>query len=92
VVLYDRENDPAEMTDLAADSANREIEARYLAKLESLIDSEISKDTRTWVAERPQLLGWPTWSGDTVAPAPRASRTRHCSADEHSLPRCDTRS
>jgi arylsulfatase A-like enzyme len=70
VVLYDRESDPAEMTNLAPDPANRELVARYAAKLESLIDTEIGEDTRAWVTERPQLLGWPTWKGDAISPAP----------------------
>ena len=67
VVLYDRDNDPAEMTNLAADPANRELVARDSAKLESLIDDEIGEDTRSWVTERPRLLGWPTWRGDAMA-------------------------
>jgi arylsulfatase len=71
VVLYDRDNDPAEMTNLAADPANRQLVARHSAKLESLIDVEIGEDTRSWVTERPRLLGWPTWRGDTMATAGR---------------------
>jgi arylsulfatase len=34
-------------------------------KLESLINKEIGSDTRAWVPERPRLLGWPTWRGDS---------------------------
>jgi arylsulfatase len=70
VVLYDRQNDPDEMTNLAADPVNRELVAQYSAKLETLIDTEIGKDDRAWVAERPQLLGWPTWKGDNIGPPP----------------------
>jgi len=73
VVLYDRERDPAEMVNLAADPNNRDLVTRYSAKLESLIDAEIGADVRAWVTERPQLLGWPTWKGDAVGRyAPRA--------------------
>jgi arylsulfatase A-like enzyme len=70
IVLYDRENDPDEMTNLGADPANRELVAQYGARLESLIDAEIGRDTRAWVTERPRLLGWPTWKGDAITPAP----------------------
>jgi arylsulfatase len=69
VVFYDREDDPAEMTNLAADPANRPLVARYSEKLESLIDTEIGEDTRAWVSERPRLLGWPTWKGDAIGAA-----------------------
>jgi arylsulfatase len=58
------------MTNLAADRANRQLVARYSAKLESFIDAEIGEDARAWVTERPRLLGWPTWRGDTMASAP----------------------
>jgi arylsulfatase A-like enzyme len=64
VVLYDRETDPEEITNLAADPAKRELVATLSGKLEALIDVEIGEDTRAWVTERPQLLGWPTWRGD----------------------------
>jgi arylsulfatase A-like enzyme len=73
VVLYDRQTDPAEMTNLGADPAKRELVAEYSAKLESLIDAEIGADTRAWVTERPQLLGWPTWKGDQVGERAAAS-------------------
>ncbi|MDH6115090.1 arylsulfatase A-like enzyme [Kitasatospora sp. MAP12-15] len=69
VVLYDRQTDPAEMHNLAADPVHRELVARYSALLEALIDSEIGADDRAWVTERPHLLGWPTWRGDTAVPA-----------------------
>jgi arylsulfatase len=68
VVLYDRVTDPAETVNLAADPARRPLVADCLTKLESLIDAEIGADTRAWVTERPQLLGWPTWKGDGPAP------------------------
>ena len=64
VVLYDRQNDPGETTNLAADPKNNELVAAYSAKLETLISDEIGADTRAWVTERPRLLGWPTWKGD----------------------------
>ncbi|MEU6255869.1 sulfatase-like hydrolase/transferase [Streptomyces sp. NPDC047043] len=73
VVLYDRTEDPAEMRNLAADPAHRELLARYHALLEALIDAEIGTDTRAWVTERPRLLGWPTWHGDTDQPAASAA-------------------
>lgn len=66
VVLYDRQDDPAEMTNLAADPAHRDLVASYSDKLEALISEEIGTDTRAWVTERPQLLGWPTWKGDSA--------------------------
>jgi arylsulfatase len=68
VVLYDREQDPGEMRNLAADPDRRELVERYRARLEALIDAEIGADTRAWVTERPRLLGWPTWHGDTDRP------------------------
>ncbi|MFJ6048095.1 sulfatase-like hydrolase/transferase [Streptomyces sp. NPDC092307] len=64
VVLYDRQEDPAEMRNLASDPAHLDLVARYSALLEQLIDTEIGADTRAWVTERPRLLGWPTWHGD----------------------------
>jgi arylsulfatase len=76
VVLYDREQDPAEMRNLAADPAHRGLVERYRARLEGLIDAEIGDDTRAWVTERPRLLGWPTWHGDTDRPEALASGGR----------------
>ena len=67
VVLYDRASDPAEAVNLAADPTHRALVAEYLTKLEALIDAEIGEDTRSWVTEQPQLLGWPTWRGDSAA-------------------------
>jgi hypothetical protein len=67
VVLYDRQEDHTEVVNLAADPAQGELVAEYSAKLEALIDDEIGLDTRAWVTERPQLLGWPTWKGDRTA-------------------------
>jgi hypothetical protein len=66
-VLYDRSTDPAESVNLASDPAHHDLVAEYNAKLEALIDAEIGDDTRSWVTEQPQLLGWPTWRGDTAA-------------------------
>ncbi|MGC0318229.1 sulfatase-like hydrolase/transferase [Kitasatospora acidiphila] len=71
VVLYDRHEDPAELRNLAADPSQRQLVTRYSALLEALIDSEIGTDDRAWVTERPRLLGWPTWRGDTAVPAGR---------------------
>jgi arylsulfatase len=76
VVLYDRERDPAETRNLAADPAHRDLVERYRALLERLIDAEIGSDTRAWVTERPRLLGWPTWHGDTDRPEALASGGR----------------
>jgi len=64
VVLYDRESDPAEQTNLALDPAQRDLVADLSARLEALIDEEIGPDTHAWVPERPRLVGWPTWRGD----------------------------
>ena len=66
VVLYDRETDPNEQVNLAADPMHHEILAELSNKLESLIDAEIGTDTRAWVPERPRLVGWPTWRGDAA--------------------------
>ncbi|MEY9848661.1 arylsulfatase A-like enzyme [Streptacidiphilus sp. BW17] len=68
VVLYDRVQDPAELNNLAADPAHHDLVEHYRALLEDLIDAEIGADTRAWVTERPRLLGWPTWHGDTDRP------------------------
>jgi arylsulfatase len=67
VVLYDRREDPGELHNLALDPARRDLVADYSSKLERLITEEVGDDTRVWVLERPQLLGWPTWRGDTAA-------------------------
>ena len=67
VVLYDRAADPSESVNLASESVHHDLVAEYNAKLEALIDAEIGDDTRSWVVEQPQLLGWPTWRGDTAA-------------------------
>ena len=72
VVLYDRVNDPHETLNLAADPTNRDLVDTYRTKLEALIDEEIGIDTRAWVTERPQLLGWPNWNGDRPR-GPRAA-------------------
>ncbi|MFE7929865.1 hypothetical protein ACFU6S_14170 [Streptomyces sp. NPDC057456] len=68
VVLYDREQDPAEMHNLATDPAHRDLVERYRGLLDDLINTEIGPDTRAWVTERPRLLGWPTWHGDDHRP------------------------
>ncbi|MFF9016902.1 sulfatase-like hydrolase/transferase [Streptomyces sp. NPDC014870] len=69
VVLYDRQEDPAELRNLASDPAHRDLVLRCSRLLEALISAEIGTDTRAWVTERPRLLGWPTWHGDTDQPA-----------------------
>ena len=67
VVLYDREGDPHEMTNLADHPAHRATLETLLGRLEALIDAEIGSDDQPWVTERPNLLGYPTWHGDGVA-------------------------
>jgi arylsulfatase len=67
VVLYDRQADPGETTNLARDPGRRALVAQLGERLEELIDEEIGTDVRAWVTERPHLLGWPTWRGDTAA-------------------------
>jgi arylsulfatase len=67
VVLYDRATDPGEMTNVSSDPAHRSVVEEYNTKLEYLIRAEIGEDTRCWVTEKPQLLGWPTWRGDSAA-------------------------
>lgn len=66
VVLYDRQLDPGETNNLAADLAHSDLVEAYRQKLEDLIDLEIGADTHAWVAERPRLLGWPKWRGDST--------------------------
>ena len=67
VVLFDRAADPGEVDNLAADPAHGGLLEECNAKLEALISAEIGDDLRAWVTEKPQLLGWPTWRGDTAA-------------------------
>jgi arylsulfatase len=67
VVLYDRENDPAELRNLALDPANEALVAEHSAKLERMITAEIGDDMHTWVLERPNLGAWPSWHGDEAA-------------------------
>ena len=66
VVLYDRANDPTEQHNLAVDPANRDLVETYRARLEAVIDAEIGADTRSWIHERPMLLGPPKWRGDAA--------------------------
>jgi arylsulfatase len=66
VVLYDRQDDPHETVNLADDPAQRELVAELSERLEALIDAEIGPDDEPWVTERPNLLGWPTWRGDSA--------------------------
>ena len=67
MILFDRSNDPGETVNLAADTAYAEILEECWTKLETLITAEIGEDLSPWVTEKPQLLGWPTWRGDTAA-------------------------
>ena len=69
VVLYDRESDRGETKNLAGDPDRRDTLAEYQRKLELLIDAEIGDDMHAWVtdSDRPNLLGWPTWRGDSAA-------------------------
>ena len=67
VLLYDRTSDPSEMTDISTVPAHRTLLEECNSKLEALITLEIGEDKRAWVTEKPQLLGWPTWRGDSAA-------------------------
>ena len=67
VVLYDRDSDPHELTNLAGDPAHRADVEVLLGRLEALIDAEIGADDQPWVTERPNLIGYPTWRGDGAA-------------------------
>jgi arylsulfatase len=64
VVLYDREADPGETVNLAADPARRDLVEACSSKLERMITAEIGADTDPWVLDRPNLVGWPAWRGD----------------------------
>jgi len=66
VVLYDRDVDPGEVDNLAHDPEHRGTVERLLGRLEGLIDTEIGADDQPWVTERPGLMGYPTWHGDTA--------------------------
>jgi arylsulfatase len=67
VVLYDRQQDPAEMDNLALDGLHQALVAEYSAKLERLISDEIGDDQHTWVLERPNLVAWPAFHGDAAS-------------------------
>ena len=67
VVLYDRETDPDETVNLAADPVHAELVGACSARLEALITDEIGADVDTWVLDRPNLVGYPAWRGDAVA-------------------------
>src|SRR5262249_30106753 len=67
VVLYDRDEDPDEVNNLALDPTRQDLIARCSSKLERLISQEIGDDRRMWVLERPQLLGCRTWRGAAAA-------------------------
>jgi arylsulfatase len=67
VLLFDRADDADEMGNLVTAPTSRPVLEEYNGKLESLISSEIGEDLRAWVTEKPQLLGWPTWRGDSAA-------------------------
>ena len=67
VVLYDRQEDPGEMNNLALDPSRRDLVSDYSGRLEQLISAEIGDDRNTWVLERPNLGAWPAWHGDAAA-------------------------
>ncbi len=67
VLLFDRRSDPGEMVNVATDPGYADVVDRCNARLEALISAEIGSDERAWVTEKPQLLGWPTWRGDSAA-------------------------
>lgn len=67
VLLFDRVRDPGETVNLAPDPAYGDVLAQYNDRLEALISAEIGEDMRAWVTEKPALLGWPTWRGDSAA-------------------------
>jgi arylsulfatase len=48
------------------DPAHRALVSELSTRLEALIDAEIGSDSRTWVPERPRLVGWSTWRGDAA--------------------------
>jgi arylsulfatase A-like enzyme len=73
VVLYDRQSDPGETTNLAGDADHQGLVASLSTKLEALIDTEIGADDHAWVPERPILLGPPRWRGDAVGARQPAS-------------------
>jgi hypothetical protein len=52
---------------LAADPSQQELVAAMSARLETLISDEVGDDTSTSVLDRPNLVGWPSWRGDTAA-------------------------
>jgi arylsulfatase len=54
------------VTNLASNPSHRRLVEDHRTKMESLISAEIGDDTRAWVTEKPQLLGWPTWRGDAA--------------------------
>jgi arylsulfatase len=66
VVLYDRNDDPGELNNLALDSSRHDLVTDYSARLERLISEEIGDDRHTWVLERPNLVAWPVWRGDAA--------------------------
>jgi arylsulfatase A-like enzyme len=67
VLLYDRAADPGELSNLATDPEYAPLLDECNRKLETLISDEIGDDSSAWVTEKPQLLGWPTWRGDSAA-------------------------
>jgi arylsulfatase len=57
LVLYDRETDPSETTNLALDPVHRDLVVECSRRLEQLIDDEIGSDDAPWVTEMPALAG-----------------------------------
>jgi arylsulfatase len=67
VVLYDRQEDPGELHNLALDPTRHDLVAEYSIKLERLISQEVGADLHIGVRERPHLGAWPKWRGDEAA-------------------------
>jgi arylsulfatase len=66
VVLYDRQDDPGELHNLATDHDHQNLVVEYSDRLEQLITAEIGQDLDTWVLDRPNLGAWPNWHGDAA--------------------------
>src|SRR5262249_6742982 len=66
VVLYDRYEDPGELSNLALASTCRDLVTDYSGKPDRLISDAIGEDRHTWVLERPNLVAWPAWRGDAA--------------------------
>jgi arylsulfatase len=56
-----------ETRNLALEPEQKDLLAACCSKLEQLISDEIGADRDTWVVDRPNLVGWPSWRGDDAA-------------------------